>query len=150
MKLTTANIFTALAGLYLLSLMGFESPEVTQVNARRTEQREASRESRRNQRQALRDSKIALERYRRGCQPVVDKDSDSELFHGPETVFVDSVSGNPFPAGIEICNGRGWTAITKADGTARSVAIASAVDSNKNEVDDFSEAVAIFKRNQDL
>ena len=144
MKITTGRIGCAILAVYALSLLGGD-PDGAERSRQNQATRDLVQESRHQERDALRRSSIALQRFRRGCQPVQDKATGQEAIHG-ENVVLDRETGLPFPGGIEICNGRGWTAVTDKDGYATDIAIATPQDSNSNQIPDITEAQEIFKQ----
>ena len=145
MKITTGRLGCAILAVYTLSLLGGD-PDAAERKTAEAANKELVQDSRAKEREALRLSAVALQRFRRGCQPVVVSGTDKEAIHTPETVFVDHVTGLPLPAGTEICNGRAWTAVIQNGGTATDVAIATPQDSNNNQIADNLEAQEIFKQ----
>lgn len=145
MKITTGRIGCAILALYGLSLLGGD-PEGAELSRQNESTRDLVQQSRHQERDALRRSSIALQRFRRGCQPVEDKSTGLEALHSENTQFLDRQTGFAFPAEIEICNGRGWTAVTDENGYATDIAIATPQDSNSNQIPDITEAQEIFKQ----
>ena len=145
MRITTGRLGVAILALYAISLLGGD-PEGAERNSQAKETKALVQESRHAEREALKRSAIALQRFRRGCLPVEHISTGLDAIHDENTQFVDRETGLLFPAGIEICNGRGWTAITIEDGRADDVAIATPQDSNNTQIPDITEAEEIFKQ----
>ena len=145
MKITAGRVGCILLVLYGLSLLG-RDPEGAELSRQNASTRNLVQQSRHQERDALQRSSIALQRYRRGCQPVEDKSTGLEALHGENTQFLDRQTGLVFPSGIEICNSRGWTAVTDENGYATDIAIATPQDSKSNQIPDITEAQEIFKQ----
>ncbi len=144
MKITTGQVGIGILAIYALSLLGGD-PEGAQRSQEAQAAKDLVQESRHSERNALRLSAVALQRFHRGCLAVQEISTEQEVFHAEGTLFLDQETGRPFPPNVEICNSRAWTAVTNEEGRATKIAIATAQDSNKNKIPDNIEAQEIYK-----
>jgi len=123
-KATWVLIFIPL-GVTLLSQGDRMKATVDQGSVISSKQSAASGQSRllREQAQnAQRYSKVAIERLKANCLPVVDQQSASEGYFKEGSVVMDHSLGRPVRAGAFVCNSLGDTAVIGADGTLTEIA----------------------------
>jgi hypothetical protein len=129
MKLKATWVFIFIPfGVILLSQGDRMKATVDQGSVISTEQSTASGQSRllREQAQnAQRYSKVAIERLKANCLPVVDQQSGSEGYFKEGSVVMDHSLGRPVRAGAFVCNSLGDTAVVGADGTLTEIVRAS-------------------------
>ena len=147
MKITWLHIGVGAFCLYAISSGNEMSTRAERAASRREQRNDVSAFVRRSDdrtRDAQKLNRIALDRYLRNCQLVVDKRTGQEVIHSANTVFVDRETGFTFPEGTEICNKRGWTAVTNEYGQAVEIAQVTRFDSDENGIADVDDVKRMF------
>lgn len=122
-KITYLVIFFP-AAIIFLSLGDRMKATVSEGSAISTQQSTTSSQSRllrEEAKNAQRYSKVAIERLKANCLPVVDQQSGSEGFFQQGSVVMDQNLGRPVRAGAFVCNSLGDTAVIAQNGTLTDV-----------------------------